>query len=354
MSNNTEPGVADIPYIMVSESNDRFFTIAAVHPQFLFFTGLVVSSCFSLSTFTFPWGDVHLFTVARVMLVHIWNLLGLIAIVVVYTTYTHWAHIPLSNFFYSIFFVGMTWLYSYWHMVDSTDSWLKIKDGEKLRYDLVNGEEGEEGKDTDEFDLEESHTVRRNITQEMSLTFPLYFASTLLQGNSGMDQWRLQTVVFASWAFFAFYGIFYRFKEAYDRRRLTKTATDNNPQAYENERLAATNALAFISLGMIVVYIQAILAIGTRILFSSQRFPYFTDALNTMKVGQFFLLLTMTLLLADVGRAVLTTQWNGQDNLPVMYRFGGNMTIIIVGSILAKLFYFMALSNSDSWTVVAP
>lgn len=359
MSNNTEPGVADIPYIMVSQTNDRFFTIAAVHPQFLFFTYLVVSSCFALSTFTFPWGDMHLFSMLRVMLVHVWNLLGLIAVVIVYTTYTQWEHVPLSNFFYSLAFVGLTWLYSYWHMVDSTNSWLKENDGSILKYDTVkDGPEYEpesRPEDTnaaqENFDLEESHTVRRNITQEMSLTFPLLFASTLLQGNAGMDQWRLQTVIFASWAFFAFYGVFYRFKEAHDRRCNTKKTQGESIN--DNERLAATNALAFISFGMVIVYIQTILALGTRILFSSGRFPYFTDALNTMKVGQFFLLLTMTLLLADVGRAVLTTQMYAADNLPAVYRFGGNMTLIITGSFLAKLFYFLSLSNSDSWTVVS-
>jgi hypothetical protein len=356
MSNATETGVADIPYIMVSTSNDRFFTIAAVHPQFLFFTYLIVSSCFALSTFTFPWGDIQFFSMARVMLVHVWNLLGLIAVIVVYSTYTHWGHVPLSNFFYSVAFVGLTWLYSYWHMVDSTDSWLKLNNGGKLKYTSVAEgptyvpERSQEGTDAAQeiFDLEESHTVRRNIVQEMSLTVPLLFASTLLQGNSGMDQWRLQTVMFASWAFFAFYGVFYRFKETYDRRRVEKSTVN-----YENERLAATNALSFISLGIIVIYVQVILALGTRILFSSQRFPYFTDSLNTMKVGQFLLLLTMTLLLADVGRAILTTQMNGNDNLPVIYRFGGNMTVIVIGSILVKLFYFISLSNSDSWTVVS-
>jgi len=356
MSNETEAGVADIPYIMVSESNDRFFTIAAVHPQFLFFTCLIVSSCFAVTTFTFPWGDIHYFSMGRVLLVHVWNLLGLVAIVVVYTSYTQWGSVPLSNFFYSIAIVGLTWLYCYWHMVDSTNSWLNTKQGtppngsEPLQY--IKAEIND--------DEEESYTVRKNITQEMSLTFPLFFASTLLQGNAGMDQWRLQTVFFASWAFFAFYGIFYRFKEAHDTRQKPlleeetpeKDKPSETPQA-RLERLAATNAMAFIFLGIIVVYIQVILALGTRILFSSQRFPYFTDALNSMKVGQFFLLLTMTLLLADVGRIVLTTNIAGVDNAPVTYRFGGNMVVITTGSILVKILYFLALSNSDAWTIIA-
>jgi hypothetical protein len=380
MSNATEAGVADIPYIMVSKSNDHFFTIAAVHPQFFFFTCLIVSSCFAVTTFTFPWGDVHFFSMGRVILVHVWNLLGLIAIIVVYTSYTQWGIVPLSNFFYSIGIVGLTWLYCYWHMVDSTNSWLNTKRDTLAGVDPLKYMEVKSPEDDNEiFDKEESYTVRKNITQEMSLSFPLFFASTLLQGNAGMDQWRLQTVFFASWAFFAFYGIFYRFKEAHDTRHHTPqkaqgaTATlqkplanavvagaeggeeaepSETPQA-RLERLAATNAMAFIFLGIIVVYIQVILALGTRILFSSQRFPYFTDALNSMKVGQFFLLLTMTLLLADAGRIVLTTNIIGVDNASVTYRFGGNMVVITTGSILVKILYFLALSNSDAWTMIA-
>ena len=193
-------------------------------------------------------------------------------------------------------------------------------------------------------------TVRKNIVQEMSLTFPLFFISTLLQGNAGMDQWRLQTIFFTSWAFFALYGMFYRFVETYWKR---KSETQKQNKNHEDEKLACVNAIAFIAFSMIVVFIQTVLALGTRIIFSSGRFPYFSDALNTMKVGQLFMLLTMIVLLADVGRTVISIQWFDKDDLSSSLRFGGNIVIIALGSVLTKLFYFIALSNSDSWTVVA-
>jgi len=341
MSNATETGVSDIPLIEVSRSNDGYLTIAAVHPQFLFFSSLVISSCFALTSWTSPSGDVHHFSMSRVLIVHLWNLLSLVAVVIIYTTYTYWGHVPLSNFFYSLGLVGLTWIYSYWHMIDATHAWAAL--GGDMDED--SSDEAKEEKNKNAAD-----TVRKNIVQEMSLTFPLFFISTLLQGNAGMDQWRLQTIFFTSWAFFALYGMFYRFVETYWKR---KSETQKQNKNHEDEKLACVNAIAFIAFSMIVVFIQTVLALGTRIIFSSGRFPYFSDALNTMKVGQLFMLLTMIVLLADVGRTVISIQWFDKDDLSSSLRFGGNIVIIALGSVLTKLFYFIALSNSDSWTVVA-
>lgn len=346
MSNATETGVSDIPLIEVSRSNDGYFIIAAVHPQFLFFSSLVISSCFALTSWTSPSGDVHYFSMSRVLIVHLWNLLSLVAIVIIYTTYTYWGHVPLSNFFYSLGLVGLTWIYSYWHMIDATHAWVRPATLGPNEMDVASSPDVQEEKNKNAAD-----TVRKNIVQEMSLTFPLFFISTLLQGNAGMDQWRLQTIFFTSWAFFALYGMFYRFVETYLKRESQKAKA--SAENHEDEKLACVNAIAFIAFSMVVVFIQTVLALGTRIIFSSGRFPYFSDALNTMKVGQLFMLLTMIVLLADVGRTVISIQWFDKDDLSSSLRFGGNIVIIALGSVLTKLFYFIALSNSDSWTVVA-
>lgn len=354
MSNDTEPGVDTIPYIQVTPSLHvgaaSYFRLIEVHPQFLFFTSLAISSCFAITTFTFPWGDLHWFPLVRVIIIHVWNLLALIAVVVAFSTATEWTIIPISNLFYSIGMMGLTWLYSYWSMVDSTNTWLNAKDKVLVIAPLkqVGDFQGKDAQDL--YDSDEAHTVRKNVIQEFSLTFPLYLASSLLQGNSGMDQWRMQTVFFSSWAFFAIYNIFYRFKTAHDARK-SLNLTDGKRAL---EKRAAANAAAFICFTLIITYVQLILSMGTRIIFSQGRYPFFTSALNLMKVGQFFVLLTLTLALADVIRVVFSMQWMNQpeDNLSSGFRFSGNMIFIVTGSILTKLFYFMALSNSDAWTVV--
>jgi hypothetical protein len=191
---------------------------------------------------------------ARVIIVHVWNGVGLVISIILFTGTTAWGVIPLSNLFYSLVGQTMAWGYQYFHMVECTQT---LKSNKlSMRYITKGYHAGPNGapRPLSYYSTE----LRKLIYMEFSVVAPMFMVAGIMPGTIGIDEWRVQTVLFASWALFALLGLHLRFRKALKRNALKDSLLGEKAPANEY----GTDALGYLTFAIMLVFMMLINAMG--------------------------------------------------------------------------------------------
>ena len=198
-----------IPTMYEVSGSNSILRLEAVHCNFMLFSALWIASAFSLAMIQLPGYEPMYWSHARVVLVHIWNFIGLIATIVIFSSTTKWKSIPTSNLFYALIGQVMAWMYQYFHMVECTQL---VTDTLSLDYKSANLDNFEDKSKSSQFSTE----LRKIMYMEASVVVPMMLVAGIMPGSVGIDEWRIQTVLFSSWTLFALLGLHLRFRKSLD------------------------------------------------------------------------------------------------------------------------------------------
>jgi hypothetical protein len=346
-----------LPHMYEVSGSNSMLRLDAVHCNFMLFSAMWIASAFALTMTSWPMVEPLMWSHMRVMIVHIWNLIGLILTIVIFTATTKWSDIPTSNLFYALVGQTMAWMYQYFHMVECTQCF-----NGNLR--IVHKPAGFDTIDTMLSSSDFSTEMRKLIYMEFSVVVPMLLVASLMPGVIGIDEWRIQTILFSSWTLFALLGLHLRFRKSlvFDKRTDASTSLGNPSRGlnvnFETDQLGL-DALGYLTYAIVLVYIMLINAMGT---------VTFTDPLYaTARIIQcrwgarILIIVSGTLVVETIYKAVMIrffrnwvnvgkvqvkndTQPDGVDwwMLP---SFMGNALIIGFGSVLVKILIFSGVSD---------
>jgi hypothetical protein len=129
-----------------------------------------------------------------------------------------WGDIPLSNFFIAVAAILVSWAYQYSYMIEIDSKNTK--------------ENGKEGIVVPVID-EHFSFFKRIMYLEVAVVAPLFMVATILPASDGIEQWRLQTVLFAIYVFFSITGLIERW--------IRLTEDSNSDVAYKNNGIVNRN-----------------------------------------------------------------------------------------------------------------
>ena len=287
-------GVNEIPALrQVWADEDQILQLSSVHAPFLFMIVLFVSSAFNLSL-------LHLtilkFQFLRVAVVHVWNLLLFVLTIFAYTRNVfQWGHIPTSNLIYGLVAQAMAWTYQYFFMVECTQDYILNKN----HYDDLKLQNVQPAGNIDMKDVNENedypHVVRKNILMEYSIIAPILLVITFLPGTQGMDEWQVQTILFAGWTLFALMNLYYRYFY------MIHSGGDKGHEFTGTEKEVAGDALGYLAYAIFILAAQLVNAMWNRI-FLNYYYPYLNKAwfADSFAVCQWIIAGIVTLLFLDV------------------------------------------------------
>jgi hypothetical protein len=287
-------GVNEIPALrQVWADEDQILQLSSVHAPFLFMIVLFVSSAFNLSLLHL---DILNFQFLRVALVHVWNLLLFVFTILAYTRNVfQWGHIPTSNLVYGLIAQAMAWTYQYFFMVECTQEYI-LKSN---RYDDLKLETVQPAGKTDADKIYSSkdypHAVRKNILMEYSIIAPILLVISFLPGTQGMDEWQVQTILFAGWTLFALMNLYYRYFY------MIHNGGEEGHQFDGDEKQVAGDALGYLAYAIFVLAAQLVNAMWNKI-FLNDYYPYLNMAwfADSFVVCQWIIAGIVTLLFLDV------------------------------------------------------
>ena len=338
------------PTLWEVSGSDSILRLEAVHCNFLFFSALWIASAFALAMVQLPWVDQLYWSHARVVLVHVWNFIGLIATTVIFTATTKWASIPTSNLFYALIGQVMGWMYQYFHMVECTQL---ITGNLQIRYKSLHDKS--EGDNFDHFRTTQFATeMRKIIYMEFSVVVPMLLVTGLMPGAIGIDEWRIQTILFASWTLFALLGLHLRFRKSLEKSHLYKSGenedTVNEPDSSQISIgiQHGLDALGYLTYAILVVFVMLCNALWPVIFYSS---PWASDRVNDCRYS-------IRILFVVCGLFVIETLWKTlqmrvfptwvkplQEQIKSTYisTFVINMLYVILGSFVVKVLLFVGM-----------
>ncbi|KAJ1482385.1 hypothetical protein T484DRAFT_1747599 [Baffinella frigidus] len=275
---NSVTTMADkVPNMYELSGSSTMLRVDAVHCNFMLFTALWSASSFALAVTQVPWSSWNHWSSARVVVVHAWNLTGLILTLVMFSATTKWSGVPGSNLFYSLVNQLMAWLYQYYYMVECTQSWT-VNGGLKLKFNTEIGDDM-------------STHMRQLIYMEFSVVMPLILVATMMPGAIGIDQWRVQTAFFAAWAVFALLGLHLRFRKSLSKTDNHQVITDVSAAGVVEEKVLSIgkshgrpglDALGYLTYAIILAYLLLIHALGVNTFYDA---PYATPSVTQSRWG---------------------------------------------------------------------
>jgi hypothetical protein len=342
-----------LPKMYEISGSNSILRLESVHCNFMLFSSLWIASAFSLAIIHIPGTEPMQWNTFRVMLVHAWNLLGLIFTIVLFSATTKWGSIPTSNLFYALIGQVMAWLYQYFHMVECTQvhvAALKLK-YVSTQHKLVTSEK------TRLIDIglqsQYASELRKIVYMDFSVVVPMLLVAGMMPGSSGIDEWRVQTVLFSSWTLFALLGLHLRY-----RKTLQNINTNGDPLTTDaNIDVRGLDALGYLMYAILMVYIMLINAIGSDV-FSDP--PYTTDRIRQCRWGVRVLVVVAGFLVAETLVHTLKIRFwanwkEGEATNPVKVSnylmlppFVANWLVIAFGSFTANILMFSGLSDVNA------
>jgi hypothetical protein len=348
-----------LPTMYEVSGSNAILRLEAVHCNFMLFSALWIASAFSLSGTQFPSHEPLYWSHIRVMIVHCWNLVGLIATIVIFTATTKWSSIPTSNLFYALIGQIMGWVYQYFHMVECTQCW-----------------SDQQQQPAHEVDLKPSifsTELRKVIYMEFSVVAPMLLVASIMPGVIGIDEWRIQTVVFSSWTLFALLGLHIRFrksieytnesvKELYPPQGDATSKADAELRAGINRQ--GLDALGYLTYAIIIVYVMLLNAMGNVTFYDP---PYATNNIILSHWGaRCIVIIAGVLVLETLVKSIKMRFFEGWDYKTqnpatdsegkevkdqwMVPSFLANMMIIAFGSVVVKILVFAGLSDVNALT----
>ena len=274
-----------IPHMYEVSGSNSMLRLEAVHSSFMLFSALWISSAFSLAMAQLPGQYALRWSTIRVAVVHVWNAIGLVLTVVIFTGTTKWSRVPLSNLFYSLVGQSMAWVYQYFHMVECTQS--LASNDLTMRYVVA-------GQHKTFFDTPRkfsyySTELRKLIYMEFSVVAPMFMVASIMPGMIGIDEWRVQTVLFSSWTLFALLGLHLRFRkelkrnmssELKERGRTQKIAPQRADDDETTQPTYGYDALGYLTYAIVVVFMLLINAMGRTQFYDA---PHITPAITSAR-----------------------------------------------------------------------
>lgn len=304
---------SELPAMYEISGSNSILRLEAVHCNFLLFSALWISSAFALAMTQLPFTEPLYWGQLRVIVVHVWNLLGLILTIMLFTGTTKWKDIPTSNLFYALVGQVMAWSYQYFHMVECTQSHVDnyamiLKYQSPYSYGAQNTDPAF-GKDPLRFSTE----LRKLLYMEFSVVAPIFLVTGMLPGAVGKDEWRVQTVLFASWTLFALMGLHLRY-----RKTLFLTAEDLNILNIRNKEIKTTrtagedgqkntnryeiqdeglDAIGYLTYAILMVFVMVVNALGTTSLSAP---TYATSSIGWCRMGVLTIVVLMASLVVEI------------------------------------------------------
>ena len=187
--------------------------------------------------------------------------------------------------------------------------------------------------------------MRKMLYMEFSIVAPMFFIASAMPGAIGLDEWRIQTVLFSSWALFALLGLHLRFccsiEDPGEDKTPTEQTTDNGRHGYD--------AIGYLTYAIVVMYVMLFNALSTVIWYNA---PFATEqialcrsgARNLFIISGVFVLETV---IKSFGMRFRTEYLNKMiSDLDMnLWGFGFNLCYIAVGSFLVKILLFSGISN---------
>ena len=227
---------------------------------------------------------------------HVWNLLLFVLTIFAYTRNVfQWGHIPTSNLIYGLVAQAMAWTYQYFFMVECTQDYILNKN----HYDDLKLQNVQPAGNIDMKDVNENedypHVVRKNILMEYSIIAPILLVITFLPGTQGMDEWQVQTILFAGWTLFALMNLYYRYFY------MIHSGGDKGHEFTGTEKEVAGDALGYLAYAIFILAAQLVNAMWNRI-FLNYYYPYLNKAwfADSFAVCQWIIAGIVTLLFLDV------------------------------------------------------
>ena len=346
MIDETELLSDELPTMYEVAGSNSMLRIEAVHCNFMLFSALWIASAFSLTMVQVPSQQPLYWSHFRVVIVHMWNLIGLIATAVIFSATTKWNTIPTSNLLYALIGQVMAWMYQYFHMVECT----QIVTGLQLEYVKANWDESHQMDSNTQFTTE----MRKMMYMEFSIVAPMMFIAGIMPGAIGFDEWRVQTLVFASWALFALLGLHLRWccsMKLSGESTLNKAENPTSPEEYE---FGNFDAVGYLTYAIVVVYAMLFNVLAPVIWYDS---PYATEQVSLCRAGAralfvvsgVFVLETVakSCVMKFLAKRFVDFTQNANMNL---WGFGFNLCYITFGSFLVKILLFSGISNVNGLT----
>ena len=350
-------GILKIPTMYEVSGSNSILRLEAVHCNFMLCSALWISSAFSLAMIQLPGYEPMYWSHARVVLVHIWNFIGLIATIVIFSSTTKWKSIPTSNLFYALVGQVMAWMYQYFHMVECTQL---VTDHMNLEYKSASLVDFEDRTKSSQFSTE----LRKIMYMEASVVVPMMLVAGIMPGSVGIDEWRIQTVLFSSWTLFALLGLHLRFRKSLDIHYVAhmKPQPDKDPDLPTGEtnppvptvkHKTGLDAIGYLTYAIIVVYIMLINALQPVIFYTP---PYATTPVMQSRWGARVLFVVAgcfvleTIIKSFQMRFFPHAIPRKSDVFGPTVEFVGNFLFVAFGSFLVKVFLFIGISNVNALT----
>ena len=350
------------PTMYEVSGSDSILRIEAVHCNFLFFSSLWIASAFALTMVQLPWRNQLYWSHARVVLVHIWNLIGLVVTTVLFTATTKWATVPTSNLFYALIGQVMGWMYQYFHMVECTQL---IVGNLQVEYKQLSNQEDDKSLRSTLFATE----MRKIIFMEFSVVFPMMLVSGIMPGAIGIDEWRIQTILFASWTLFALLGLHLRFRKSLEKSHIHQVeevdpvqnpnaiVPVNDPEKQEIDIEHGLDALGYLTYAIVVVYFMLCNALWPVIFYDS---PWASDRVLDCRYGTRILFVVCGVFVIEtifktIGLRVSphwVTPAVKYANTLFVSSLVVNLLYIIVGSFMVKIFLFVGMVDVNQLSYV--
>jgi hypothetical protein len=346
-----------LPKMYEISGTNSMLRIEAVHSNFLLFSALWVASAFALAMAQVPAKDPLHFGIIRVTVVHVWNFVGLIATMLIFTATTKWANIPTSNLFYALIAQVMGWTYQYFHMVECTQL---VSKGLSISHH-PNASTMTDAHKSVVFSAE----MRKLIYMEFSVVVPMLLVACMVPGSIGIDEWRVQTVLFASWTFFALLGLHIRYRKSLmldvviaDSGGDTTIGKDGAGPA----DVKGLDALGYLTYAIVMVFAMMLNAMGSS---TFEDLSYATPRITQTRMGARFILIVCAVLALETIYKTIRMRFFHSYNIPgmkpsrgsenktapppddwsVLPSFSANVVILAVGSFLVKVLIFSGLSD---------
>jgi hypothetical protein len=343
-----------LPKMYEISGSNSIMRLESVHCNFMLFSALWIASAFSLAMVQYPGKEPLQWDTLRVVVVHAWNLIGLIFTIVLFSATTKWGSIPTSNLFYAGVGQVMAWMYQYFHMVECTQVHVenlkiayKSTQIDPLHVTDTSGDLLDIGVST-----KFSSELRKIIYMEFSVVAPMIFVAGMMPGAIGIDEWRVQTVLFSSWTLFALLGLHLRYRKTLQSVEVPSAV--EGKQATDDSHIDAKglDALGYLTYALIMVYAMLLNAIGSN---TFEDPPYATERIIQCRWGvRVLVAVTGFLVFETLAQTIKIRFWPATgDNKRksewwMVPPFIENMLIIATGSLMVNILMFAGLSDVNA------
>jgi hypothetical protein len=185
----------NFPRVWQYEQTNTHFTMTKVHSKYLILWAFWIATAFSAVTVRVnPFDRIESSRFRIFYLISAWNILGIILMIYQFLEPSRrWGPIPTSNFIATVTLLFVSWAYQFYFLVQLTDeyqSYMTMKQSAKY--------------------VNEFTWVRRVLYLEFATTFPLLLVAGISPSNEGLEQWRVQTILFCTYVFFTILGVYER------------------------------------------------------------------------------------------------------------------------------------------------